>query len=195
MADDNANGGIDLSAMAYEIARRRQAAAIQVVEMLEAELGTWFDSSAATLLHAGAWLSGGSLRHSLQENGEGGIEGAPSTRANEEQLKLMKVFMFLVDKDGVKLKPEDFAADIPEADQPRRRLADVQRQFQAHYDEIMQQHGFDYLEGARTGAVACARLLRMHCLNRADIEPRIAASIVSKGFVEGATINPAKPGS
>ncbi len=187
MADNNGSeSGLEgLSERAYEIARRRQAAALEVVAMLEDEYDTWFESSAATVLHACAWLAGTSLNRSLESAGEAS-PGAPAERSNEEGLKLMKVFMFLVDKDGIKLKPEDFAVEIPNEQKSRRNIAEVQEHFQKRYNEIMTTHEFDYLEGAKTGAVACARLMKLHCLNRKDLEPPVAASIVSRGFVEGA---------
>ncbi len=103
----------------------------------------------------------------------------------------MKVFMFLVDKDGIKLKPDDFAVEIPSTQKAVKSIAEVQAHFQPRYNDIMRTHDFDYLEGARTGAVACARLMKLHCLNRTDLDPPVAASIVSMGFVEGATSAPA----
>ncbi len=189
MADNNGSNSSldDLSARAYEIAKRRQAAALEVVTLLEDEYDTWFESSAATVLYACAWLAGTSLYRSLEAAGS----AAFADKSNEEGLKLMKVFMFLVDKDGIKLKPEDFAVQIPADQKPRKTIAEVQAHFQKRYNEIMNAHEFDALEGAKTGAVACARLMKLHCLNRKDIEPQVAASIVSVGFVEGIKTVPA----
>ncbi len=193
MANNNGSGGgLDqLSAQAYEIARRRQAAAVEVVAMLEDQLETWFEASAATVLHAGAWLAGTSLYHSIESAADGGPGSAPfDARSNEEGLKLMKVFMFLVDKDGIQLKPADFAAEVHPDWQAHKSLGQVREHFQERYNEIMSTHEFDYLEGAKTGAVACAKLVKLHCLNRADLQPPVAASIVSLGFVEGAKTPP-----
>lgn len=195
MADDNgAHSGLEgLSEKAYEIARRRQAAALDAVTMLEDQYERWFESSAATLLHACAWLAGTSLYRSFGSPGDA-TPGSPSLPAKfeEEALKLLKVFMFLVERDGIQLKPEDFSVEIPAEQKPRRNLLQVQEQFQDRYNEIMKRHNFDYLEGAKTGAVACARLVKLHCLNRSDLQPPVAATIVSMGFVEGAQSAPAR---
>jgi len=182
----------DLSERAYEIARRRQAAAMQVVTLLEDQYKTAFESHAATLLRAAAWLAGTSLYHSFGFPPDM-PPGSPvlSEKSNAEGLKLMKVFIFLVDKDGIKLAPDDYAAQIPAEQEPRKQVLQVQEQFQDRYNQIMKQHGFDYLEGAKTGAVACARLVKLHCLNRKDLEPSVAASTVSIGFVEGSKMAPA----
>jgi hypothetical protein len=184
--NENQNESLDrLSEQALEIARRRQAAASDVTAMLEEQFEIAFESHAATVLHAGAWLAGRSLRKSLESEADPPQAGIVPELADDE-MKLMKVFKFLVEKNGVQLKPEDYAAEIPGDHKPRMTMAQVEDKFGDRYDEIMQKHEFDYADGARTGAVACARLLKIHCLNRKDLEPNVAASIVSMGFVEGA---------
>lgn len=184
----NGNGSLEgLSEKAYEIARRRQAASTDLVAMLEEHFETTFGSHAATLLHGAAWLAGGSLRRSFDAQDSTGEKGV---QQSDEAMKLMKVFMFLVDKDGAQLKPEDYMAEIPEDQKPRLTIGAVEEQFAQRYDEIMKKHGFDLADGARTGAVTCSKLLKIHCLNRNDLEPKIAASIVSIGFVEGAGNHP-----
>ena len=176
--NENESGSLDrLSEQALEIARRRQAAASDVIAMLEEHFETAFESHAATVLHAGAWLAGRSLRRS---------RGSEAGNPPDGEMKLMKVFKFLVDKNSFQLKPEDYAVEIPGEQTPRMTMGQVEEKFGNRYDEIMKKHEFDYADGARTGAVACARLLKIHCLNRKDLEPRLAASIVSMGFVEGA---------
>lgn len=194
MAEDNKmNSGLDgLSEKAYEIARRRKAAAQELVTMLEDEYETWFGSSAASLLRACAWLAGTSLYRSFAFDQQ--IEpGSPvlSDKSNTEGMKMLKVFMFLVQQDGIKLKPDDFAVSLPADKRPAKNILEVQEHFQDRYNEIMQRHDFDFAEGAKTGAVACARLMKLHCLNRSDLEPPLAASIVTMGFVEGAKTAPA----
>ncbi len=194
MADDNTPGsGMDnLSERAYEIAKRRQAAALEVVAMLEEQYDTWFGSSAATVLHASAWLAGTSLYRSFESGGDAAPGSAAFVeRSNQEGLKLMKVFMFLVDKDGIQLKPEDFAVEIPAEQTATKNIGEVQVHFEKCFNDIMRAHEFDYREGAKTGAVACAKLMKVHCLNRTDLQPPVAASIVSMGFVEGAKTLPA----
>jgi hypothetical protein len=184
MTASNGNGkgnhSIDnLSEQAYEIARRRKAAASEVEAMLEDRYEADFASHAASLLHAAAWLAGNSLRRAFPADGAA------------EELKLMKAFMFLVDKFGIQLKPEDYAADIPPDQRTRLTPQEIADKFGPRFDEVMQRHGFDLADGARTGAVVCARLVRLHCANRNDLEPQVAASIVSRGFVEGGQGSPA----
>lgn len=181
------NGSMDsLSEKAYEIAKRRQAAANEVVSMLEDEYDTTFGRHAASVLHAAAWLAGISLRRSLQSNGNSPAGATSGVDGSNEELKLMKVFMFLIDKNGIKLKPEEYTVEVPDEHSPRITIPETEQKFGDRYDEIMEQHGFDHTDGARTGAVVCARLVKLHCINRSDVAPDIAASIVAKGFVEGA---------
>jgi hypothetical protein len=182
----NGNGSLEgLSEKAYEIARRRQAASNEAVIMLEEQYATAFASDAASLLQAAAWLAGNSLRRSFEADGGEHSDPAAATDSSGEQLKLMKAFMFLVDKYGIQLKANDYATEIPPAQRARLSPEEVEQRFGDRYDEIMRSHGFDYAEGARTGAVVCARLVKLHCANRNDLEPQVAASIVSMGFEEG----------
>ncbi len=191
MTNNNGNGKEPkgslegLSEKAYEIARRRQAAAIETVTMLEDHFETVFESRAASLLQAAAWLTGNSLRRSFESDGHGEGEAPPANSESNEQLKLMKAFLFLVDKYGIKLKANDYATEIPPEQKIYLSPEEIEGKFVGPYDEIMQKHGFDYADGARTGAVVCARLVRLHCANRNDLDPQVAASIVTMGLMEG----------
>ena len=191
MTNNNGNGKEPkgslegLSEKAYEIARRRQAAAIETVTMLEDHYETVFESRAASLLQAAAWLAGYSLRRSFESDGHGEGDSPAANSESNEQLRLMKAFMFLVDKYGIKLKANDYATEIPPEHKIYLSPEEIEGKFVAPYDEIMQKHGFDYADGARTGAVVCARLVRLHCANRKDLEPQVAASIVTMGLMEG----------
>ena len=168
MTESNLPGsGQDLSETAIEIAKRRQAAANEVIAMLEEQYDTIFASHAGTLLRAAAWLAGTSLYRSFGFKADI-APGSPvlSDKANEEGPKLLKVFMFLVDKLGIKLKPDGFISEIPAEQGPNKDIVQVQEMFQERYNEIMKQHGFDYADGARTGAVTCALLVNFHCVRR-----------------------------
>lgn len=194
MTESNASGPTkDLSEMAFEIAKRRQEAASEVVTLLEDQFESTFESHAGSLLRAAGWLAGTSLYRSFGFAGDIPA-GAPvlSDKSNDEGMKLLKVFMYLLDKNGIALKAGDFAEEIPAEQKPRRSILQVQQQFEERYDQIMRAHGFDQAEGARTGAVACALLVKLHCLNRSDLEARLAASIVTMGFVEGTKTAPWK---
>jgi hypothetical protein len=187
--NNNGNGNRSLESLseqAYEIARRRKAAANEVEALLEEQYDSAFGSHAASVLHAAAWLAGNSLRRSFGTDGSAAPQTAPRGDGAAEELKLMKAFIFLVDKYGIKVKPEDYAAEIPPEQRTRLSPQEIEAKFGRRYDELMQHHGFDYADAARTGAVVCARLVKLHCANRTDLEPQVAASIVSRGFVEGA---------
>jgi hypothetical protein len=181
----------DLSAKAFEIAKRRQAAAAALLKLFE-EHETTFGAHVGTVLYAAAWLAGTSLYRSLgyQQEFEPGVV-VLSEEANQQIPALMKVFMFLLDKDGLKLKPDGFIARIPPELSPHKTLLQIQEEFQDRYNEIMKEHGFDFMEGAKTGAVVCELLVKLYALRRKDVEPNLAASIVSLGFVEGAKTAPA----
>jgi len=182
-----------LSQRAFEIARKRQAAATEIEALFEDRYESLFASHAPTLLRAAAWLAGTSLFRSLGLPTDNMEPGSPvlSDASNEQGLKMLKVFMVLLEKDGFGLKPDDYSLELTEVQLPRLGILQVQEQLQDAYNAIMQKHGFDYADGARTGAIACARLVRFHCLDRHDLEPQVAASTVSMGFVEGSKTAPA----
>ena len=103
MTKGNGAGSLeDLSERAFEIAKRRQVEATEVVEMLEEQFETAFESHAGTLLRAAAWLAGTSLYRSFGLPADV-PPGSPvlSDQANEELPKLLKIFMTLINKDGV----------------------------------------------------------------------------------------------
>lgn len=194
MTNNNGNGNHNgnghrsldgLSEKAYEIAKRRQAAANDAVSMLEDQYEAAFAGHAGSVLHTAAWLTGNSLRRHFESDGGSASGAAPETAQSNEELKLIKVFVFLVDKYGIKLKPNDYETEVPPHHQTRVSPDVIAEKFVSRYDEIMEQHGFDLAEGARTGAVVCARLVKLHCANRNDLEPQVAASIVTTGIVEG----------
>ena len=153
--------------------------------MLEDQYETTFQSRAASLLQAAAWLAGNSLRRSFEQDGARSEEASLATSESNEQLKLMKAFLFLVDRYGIKLNANDYATEIPPEQQTHLTPQEIEGKLAHRYDEIMRNYGFDLAEGARTGAVVCARLVKIHCANRNDLEPQVAASIVTKGFEEG----------
>jgi hypothetical protein len=182
----------DLTEKAFEIAKRRQAAAADVLKLLEEQYQTTLGSHVGTVLYAASWLAGTSLYRSMgyKDQMEPGVV-VLSKEVDQRIPALMKVFMYMLDKDGVKLKPDEFVAKIPAELRPRKTLFEIQDQFQDRYNEIMKAHGFDYMEGAKTGAVVCALLVKTSALRRKDLEPKLAASIVSMGFIEGAKTAPA----
>ncbi len=193
MAEADAGGSLQhLSDQAVEIAKRRQQAAVEVLQLLEKGLQPAVSSHPESVLYAAAWLAGTSLYRSFgyaEEAASGTI--MLSEKANQEWPKLMKVLMFLLDKEGIKLKQDELILEIPAAHSAKTSILQIQAELQAPFNEIMKRNGFDYAEGAKTGAVVCAMLIKVYCLRRKDLEPGLAAGIVSMGFVEGAKTSPA----
>ncbi len=181
----------DLGAQALEIAKRRQEAASEVMRLLERHFAAGNPTS-ETVLFAAAWLAGTSLYRSF------GIEAKlePGTvvlseKSNEEWPKLMRTFLYLLPKFGVQVKDEDAATEISKEHRSQQDLLTIQSALQTPYNEIMQRHGFDFAEGAKTGAVLCALLVKAYCATTQRLKPGLAASIVAMGFIEGAKTVPA----
>jgi hypothetical protein len=189
--DDAVSGqGQDLGARALEIAQRRQKAARDVIEMLEGEFGPTPESP-ETVLYAAAWLAGTSLYRSIGI--EGKIEpGTPvlSDEANRRGPELLAVFSKLLGQFGITITQEDLTFNVPSEHQSKMGILEVQRKMQTHYNEIMKQNLFDFREGAKTGAVVCAMLVKSMCQDRKLLPLGLAAGIVSMGFVEGSKTAP-----
>ncbi len=114
-----------------------------------------------------------------------------SDEVNEEWPKLMRTFVFLLEKFGIKVKTEAGNFNIAPEHRSQESLREIQEALQTPYNAIMTAHGFDYAEGAKTGAVVCALLAKSYCVTHKLLEPALAASIVAMGFVEGAKTAPA----
>ncbi|HET6846425.1 MAG TPA: hypothetical protein VFH29_06290 [Anaerolineales bacterium] len=181
----------DLGAQALEIARRRQDAASQVLALIHKH----FESNGAspeTVLFAAAWLAGTSLYRSLGIGAE--LEPGVvvlSEKANEEGPTLLAMFAYLLPRFGIKFNMAEAVFDVPQEHESQVDLLTIQQALQAPYNEIMRSHGFDYAEGARTGAVVCALLVKAYCGRTQQLDPRLAAGIVSMGFIEGSKTAPA----
>ena len=175
-----------------ETAKKRQQAAIEVLDVFQKHLPTTFESHPASVLYAAAWLAGTSLYRSLGYT----HESAPGTvilsdKVNNEWPKLMNSYMFFLQKDGIKLNPADLVLNIPQEYKPKKDILKIQELFQVSYNEIMRKNGFDYVEGAQVGTIICAILTKYYCISHKDLEPKLAAGIVSMGLVEGAKTSPA----
>ncbi len=181
----------DLGAQALEAAKRRQEAAKEVLALLE----RYFKDAAAphpeTVLYAAAWLAGTSLYRSLkiEEGLQPGVV-VLSEKVNQEWPKQMRTFVYLVDKFGIAVKPGTANFEIAPKHRSQQSLRDIQAALQVPYNAIMTAHGFDFSEGAKTGAVTCALLVRSYCGTHKLLDPNVAASIVAMGLVEGAKTAP-----
>ncbi len=181
----------DLGAQALELAKRRQDAANEVLSLLERHFAT-AEPHPESVLFAASWLAGTSLFRALRLGGklEPGVV-VLSDRVNEEWPKLMRTFVYLLEKFGVKVKTDEATSQIAPEHQSHQSLRQIQEELQTPYNAIMTAHGFDYAEGAKTGAVVCALLVKGYCGTHKVLEPGLAAGIVAMGFVEGAKTTPA----
>lgn len=189
--DSSAADSQDLGAQALEIAKRRQAAAVEVLRLLEKQLDPAAAAHPETVLHAAAWLAGTSLYRSFGYPDEPAPDSMTlSEKANQEWPKLMKVFLVLVKKDGLKLTPNPLTSPYPGEHDPKKSIREIRQEFEDAYDGIMRRHDFDYAEGGRTGAVTCAMLFKAYCVRRKDLDPALAAGIVQMGLIEGTKTAP-----
>lgn len=171
---------------AVEVMKKRQQASIEVLGIFQKHLPTTFESHPASVLYAAAWLTGTSLYRSFNYT----HDAKPGTvilsdKANEEWPKLANLYMHVIEKDGIKLQPKDLITDIPVEYKAKKDILQIQEMFQDSYNQIMKKYGFGYLEGAQVGVFICAILTRFHCVSNKDLDPNLAAGIVSMGFVEG----------
>ena len=169
-----------------ETMKRRQAAAIEVLRLFQEHFPTTFENHPGTSLSAAAWLAGTSLYRSFgyQHNIAPGTV-ILSDIANEKGPILTGIFMYFLDKDGIKLKQGEVILKFTEEQKPRKNILEIQERCQDSYNEIMRKNGFDYLEAAKVGAIICAMMVNFHCISHHDLEPKLAAGLVLMGFVEG----------
>ncbi len=181
----------DLGTQALELAKRRQDAANEVLALLERHFAT-SEQHPESVLFAASWLSGTSLFRALKLGGKLGPGVVVlSDKVNEEWPKLMRTFVYLLEKFGIKVTTDEATFRIPPEHQSHESLRQIQEELQTPYNSIMAAHGFDYAEGAKTGAVVCALLVKGYCGTHQLLEPGLAAGIVAMGFVEGAKTTPA----
>lgn len=174
-----------------EIMKRRQQAAIEVLGIFQENFPTTFESHPASVLFAGSWLAGTSLYRSLGYD-HNAVPGTIilSEKANEEWPKLGNLYLHVIRQDGVRLDPKELVLNIPQEYKSKKDILKIQELFQEPYNAIMRKHGFNYLEGAQVGVFVCAILTKFHCVTHKDLELKLAAGIVSMGFVEGAKTCP-----
>ncbi|RPJ25165.1 MAG: hypothetical protein EHM33_15485 [Chloroflexi bacterium] len=175
-----------------ELQKRRHAAAMEFLSILQAN---FFSPDgkvhAGTALAAAAWLAGTSLYRSLNYK----HEPAPGTvvlskEVNEEGSKLLNLFMYYCQRNGIALKPDQLVLKTPDEHRPQMEILQVQEKFQDQYNAIMKKHGLDYLDGAKAGIIVCSIIFQYQCTRARDIDPTIAAGIVSMGIVTGAKTTP-----
>jgi hypothetical protein len=102
----------------------------------------------------------------------------------------MNLFAFYCKQHGLDIMAKPVVTTFPEADRPRMDVGEILAEYQDQYHEIMKEHGLGYLDGARAGMIVCSVFFEYHCKKTRDIDPFVAAGIVSLGVVEGAKTAP-----
>lgn len=174
-----------------ETMKRQQQAAIEVLWLFQEHLPTTFESHPATALMSAAWLAATSLHRSMgypQDIEPGTV--VISETVDPKWPNMIYLYLSVLEKDGIKLNRDEMvenirAFEIPPEYQPKIDLFQVQTLFQDQYNQIMRKHGFDYEGGAQVGVFACAIMTVYHCITNKDLEPKLAAEIVSHGFFVG----------
>ena len=180
-----------------EMQKKRYDAALEFLGVLQNNLLS-FDGKghAGTNLSVAAWIAGTSLYRAM------GYKQAPppgtimlSDEVNDAWPELMNLFLYYCQRNGVEIKPDQMVLDPPAEQKPTIEIEQAQAQFQDIYNEIMKKQGLDYLDGALAGMIACSIVFHYHCTRTRDIDPNVAAGIVSIGVVAGAKTVPAPLGS
>ncbi|MBV6449325.1 MAG: hypothetical protein MHPDNHAH_00035 [Anaerolineales bacterium] len=174
-----------------KLQQNRVNAAIKFMGTFDKHFGGPEGSHVGTVMSTAAWLTGTSLYRSLgyERQAEPGAV-ILSEKVNEELPKLLNLFMFFLFQNGIRLKPDQLILETPEIHKPLKTILQIQEEFQDEYNSIMKSHGLDYLDGARSGVVACSMLVSYHSADRKDIDPRLAAGMITMGITTGAKTCP-----
>jgi len=175
-----------------ELQKKRHGAALEFLNVLQRNfLSPDGKGHAGTVLSAAAWLAGTSLYRSLNDKGD----PAPGTvmlsnEVNKAWPQLMNLFMYYCQRNGITLKPDQLVLQTPDEHKPQIEIRQIQEKLQDQYNAIMKKHDLDYLDGARAGVIICSIIFHYHCTRARDIDPEVAAGIVSMGILEGAKTAP-----
>jgi hypothetical protein len=141
---------------------------------------------AGTVLSIGAHLAGTSLFRAINKKEIDPGAVVLSEEVNQAYTQLLNLFAYYCKQNGIDVMAKPLVQEIPEGDKPRMDLPQIQAEYQDQYNEIMNKHGLDYLEGARAGMILCSIFFHYHCIANKDIDPYVATGIVGRGVVEGA---------
>jgi hypothetical protein len=98
----------------------------------------------------------------------------------------MNLYLYaVIERHQIPLDPAQIVLDIPQEHKSKKDILEIQELFQDPYNQIMKKYGFDYVEGAKIGALICAIITNVHCMTQKDLALNLAAGIVAMGFVEG----------
>ena len=171
---------------------RKEQSIQELAGLLNQHFSTTFESHPATLLRGCAWLAGASLFHSFRLPHKA-APGTPvfSDIANQEGPKLLNLYMYtVIEQYKIALDTKQIVYDTPPEYKPKKDIVTVQRLLLHPYNQVMKKYGFDHAVGAQIGAFVCALFTRTYCVERSDLDPRVAAGIVSMGLVEGTKTTP-----
>jgi hypothetical protein len=150
---------------------------------------------AGTVISVPARLAGTSLFRSINKKDFPPDVVILSDEVNEAYPKLLNLFAYYCKQSGIDVMAKPVVTDFPAQAKPLMDLAQVQAEYQDQYNEIMKNHGLDYLEGAWAGMIICSIVFNYHCISNKDVDPYVATGIVAMGVVEGAKTSPVPLGS
>ena len=180
-----------------EMQKKRYDAALEFLGVLQNNfLSSDGKGHAGTTLSVAAWMAGTSLYRAMgyKQNPPPGTVML-SDEVNAAWPELMNLFLYYCQRNGVEIKPDQMVLEPPAEQKPKIQIEQAQAQFQDIYNEIMKKQGLDYMDGARAGMIACSVVFHYHCTRSRDIDPNVAAGIVSMGVVAGAKTVPPPLGS
>ena len=175
-----------------ELQKKRYDAAVEFLGVMQKHfLSSDGKAHAGTVLSAAAWLAGTSLYRSLnyKQNPAPGTV-VLSNEVNEAGPKLIKLFMYYLERNGTHLRSDQLILDPPDQHKPLKDISQIQNEFQDQYNEIMKKYGLDYLDGARAGMIVCSIVFQYHCEKMKDMDPRLGAGMISIGIITGAKTSP-----
>lgn len=173
-----------------EMQKKRYDAALEFLGVLQ-EYAPQVQEHAGTVLSIAAWMAGTSLFRSMNYK-----PGPPpgtillSEEVNRAWPELMNLFLYYCQRNGLEIKMDQMVLEPPPHHKPKIEIGHAQERFQDRYNEIMQKHGLDYRDGARAGVIACSVIFQYHSTKGREIEPDVAAGLVSMGIVAGAKTVP-----
>ena len=145
---------------------------------------------AGTVLSIVARLAGTSLYRAINKKEVNSGVVVLSEEVNRAYPQLLNLFAYYCKQNGIDVMARPLVQEIPEQNKSLMELSQVQIEYQEQYNQIMQKHGLDYLEGARAGMIICSILINYHCIKNKDVDPYVATGIVVMGVVEGAKTSP-----
>ena len=175
-----------------ELQKKRYDAAMDFLEFFQGKMPLkGGNPHAGTILSVAAQLAGTSLFravHGQKEFPAGNV--ILSEEINQAYPQLLNLFALYCKQNGMDVMSKPLVTSFPEKDKPLIELDQVQAEYQEEFTKIMQKHGLDHLESARTGMVISSILFTYHCIRSKDIDPYIATGIVAMGVIQGAKTAP-----